>query len=130
MKKQGTYLTTTLSCTFDQLLVQFDPERLDTKQLKLTVPEELLVTARDPEAWKHFYNAFFKNSSRWMPSFVLKAIPQLLNIEKMLRSCLSSATNAIVSLHKAGVPIVVGTDASSWLVFLNFFHGPSTIREI
>lgn len=131
MKKKGTYLTTTLSCTFDQLLVQFDPERLNTKGMEITVPDELIATARDPEAWKYFYNAFFRNSSpKWMPSFVLNAIPKLLNIEKMLRTCLNNATQAIVSLHKAGVPIVVGTDASSWPVFLNFFHGTSTIREI
>jgi imidazolonepropionase-like amidohydrolase len=33
-------------------------------------------------------------------------------------------------MHQSGIPIVVGTDASSWPVFLNFFHGTSTIREI
>lgn len=131
MKTQGTYLTTTLSCTFDQLLVQFDPERLDAELLKLTVPEEFLKTAKDPEAWEDFYNAFFKNSSpKWIPSFILKTITKFINIKKMIQSCLTSATNAIVTMHKAGIPIVVGTDASSWPVFLNFFHGPSTIREI
>ena len=53
-----------------------------------------------------------------------------MNIEKMIRSCLANASNAIATMHKSGIPIVVGTDASSWPVFLNFFHGPSTIREI
>lgn len=131
MKKQGTYVTTTLSCTFDQMLVNFKLERLDDEFLKLTVPEELLKTARDLEAWKEYYNTFFKISSpKWMPSFILKRMTKLMNIEKMIRSCLTSATNAIVTMHKAGIPIVVGTDASSWPVFLNFFHGPSTIREI
>jgi imidazolonepropionase-like amidohydrolase len=131
MKKQGTYLTTTLSCTFDQMLVNFELERLDDEFLKLTVPEDLLKTARNLEAWKEYYNAFFKNSSpKWMPSFILKSITKLMNIEKMIRSCLTNASNAIATMYKAGIPIVVGTDASSWPVFLNFFHGPSTIREI
>lgn len=131
MKKQGTFLTTTLSCTFDQMLVNFDLERLDDEFLKLTVPEELLETARNLEAWKEYYDTFFKNSSpKWLPPFILKTITRMLNIEKMIRSCLSSATKAVLTMYKSGIPIVVGTDASSWPVFLNFFHGPSTIREI
>lgn len=131
MKKQGTYLTTTLSCTFDQMLVNFEMERLDDEFLRLTVPEEMLETARDLGAWEEYYNTFFKNSSpKWMPSFILKTITKLMNIEKMIRACLVNASNAIAIMHKAGIPIVVGTDASSWPVFLNFFHGPSTIREM
>ena len=131
MKKQGTYLTTTLSCTFDQMLVNFKLERLDDEFLKLTVPDELLKTAGNLEAWDEYYNIFFKNSSpKWMPSFIVKTITKLMNIEKMIRSCLTNASNAIATMYRSGIPIVVGTDASSWPVFLNFFHGPSTIREI
>jgi imidazolonepropionase-like amidohydrolase len=131
MKNRATYLTTTLSCTFDQMLVNFELERLNDEFLKLTVPKEMLETARNLEAWKEYYNTFFKNSSpKWMPSFVLKTITKMMNIEKMIRSCLINSSNAIATMHKAGIPIVVGTDASSWPVFLNFFHGPSTIREI
>ena len=131
MKSQGTYLTTTLSCTFDQMLVNFELERLDDEFLKLTVPEALLETAGNLDAWKEYYHTFFKNSSpRWMPSFILKTITKWMNIEKMIRSCLENASNAVATMYKSGIPIVVGTDASSWPVFLNFFHGPSTIREI
>ncbi len=131
MKKQGVYLTTTLSCTFDQMLVNFELERLDDEFLKTTVPEELLKTARNLSAWDEYYNMFFKNSSpKWMPSFIIKTITKLMNIEKMIRSCLTNASNAIAAMYESGIPIVVGTDASSWPAFLNFFHGPSTIREI
>ena len=131
MKEQGAYVTTTLSCTFDQMLVQFEPGRADVDFLKSVVPEELLKTVEDPEAWKDYYETFFKNSSpKWMPSCIIRAITKLINIEKAITSCMISATNAIVAMYKAGIPIVVGTDASSWPVFLNFFHGTSTIREI
>jgi imidazolonepropionase-like amidohydrolase len=131
MLKKGAYLTTTLSCTLDQMLVQFEPARLHNDLLKLTVPEELLMTARNPEAWKDYYNTFIKNSSpKWMPSFFLKMIIKLINIEKSIRTGLANATKAVVTMHKAGIPIVVGTDASNWPAFLTFFHGPSTIREI
>jgi predicted amidohydrolase YtcJ len=131
MLKQKTYLTTTLSCTLDQMLIQFEPARLDADLFNLTVPEKLLMTARDPEAWKDYYNRFFKNCSpKWMPSFILKVITKLINIEKSIRTGLNNATKAILTMHQAGIPIVVGTDASNWPVFLSFFHGPSTIREI
>ena len=131
MKKQGIYLTTTLSCTFDQMLVNFELKRLDDPYMKITVPDELLDTARNLEAWEQYYNTFFRNSSpKWVPSFMLKAVTKLMNIEKMIRSCLENASQAIATMHKSGIPIVVGTDASSWPVFLNFFHGPSTIREM
>ncbi len=131
MREQGTYVTTTLSCSFDQMLVNFDLERLNDPFLRLTVPEELLQTARNLEAWDYYYDTFFKNSSpKWMPPIILKTITRLLNIEKMIRSCLRNASQAIATMHKSGIPIVVGTDASSWPVFLNFFHGTSTIREM
>jgi hypothetical protein len=131
MKKQGTYLTTTLSCTFDQMLVNFELERLDDEFLKLAVPEALLSTARNLEAWEKYYRAFLRISSpKWMPPFLIKTFVKMMNIEKMIRSCLANASDAVATMHKAGIPIVVGSDASSWPVFLNFFHGPSTIREI
>lgn len=131
MKAQNVYLTTTLSCTFDQMLVNFDLKRLDDEFLKLTVPEELLATARDLDAWKAYYEAFFKTSSpKWMPSFILKMIPKLINVEKMIRSCLTNASAAVAAMYEAKIPIVVGTDAANWPVFINFFQGPSTIREI
>ena len=38
--------------------------------------------------------------------------------------------NILMAHHKAGIPIVVGTDGGSWPHFLNLFHGPSTLREM
>ncbi|WP_022667156.1 amidohydrolase family protein [Desulfospira joergensenii] len=131
MKKLGTYMTTTLSCTFDQMLVQFERERLDNPYLKLRVPGKLLETARDDRAWEDYYDRFFTLSSpRWLPGFVIRALPKVVNIEKSIRSCMQNASRAILTLYKAGIPIVAGTDASSWPVFPNFFHGTSMIREM
>ena len=131
VKKAGTYVTTTLSCTFDQMLAQFEPERMDDDFLKGVVPDAMIKTAKTPEAWDDYYNAFFKVSSpKWMPSWMIRTIAKVINIEKAIKSCLDSASRAILTLHREGVPIVVGTDASSWPAFLNFFHGTSTIREI
>jgi imidazolonepropionase-like amidohydrolase len=33
-------------------------------------------------------------------------------------------------MHRAGIPIVAGTDSANWPVFINYFHGPSTILEL
>ena len=131
MKQQGTHVTTTLSCTLDQMLVNFELERLDDEFLKLRVPDELLETARDLNAWDAYYDTFFSVSSpKWVPSFILKMIFRCMNVEKMIRASLANASRAVLTMHQAGIPIVVGTDASNWPVFLNFFHGPSTLREI
>jgi len=65
-----------------------------------------------------------------MPSLIIKAITKMMNVEKMIRSCLANASKAVKTMYDSGIPIVVGTDASSWPLFLNFFHGPSTIREM
>lgn len=131
MKQQGTYVTTTLSCTLDQMLVNFDLKRLDDEFLKLRVPGELLATARNLDAWDAYYDTFFSVSSpKWMPAFILKMIFKYMNVEKMIRASLANASRAVLTMHQAGIPIVVGTDASNWPAFLNFFHGPSTLREI
>lgn len=131
MKELGTYMTTTLSCTFDQMLVQFERERLENPYLTLRVPEKLLETARDDRAWEDYYDRFFKLSSpKWLPGFAIRVLPKVVNIEKSIRSCMQNASRAILTLYKAGIPIVAGTDASSWPVFPNFFHGTSMIREM
>jgi hypothetical protein len=130
-KELGTFVTSTLSCTFDQMLVQFQRQRLDNPYLKSRVPEALLETARDDRVWQDYYDRFFKLSvPGWMPAFVVRALPKIVNIEKQIKACLKSASATIQTLHEAGIPIVAGTDASSWPVFPNFYHGTSMIREI
>ncbi len=131
MKNLSTYLTTTLSSTIEQLLVRFHMERLDDALLRLTVPKEELITASDPDAWEEMYLNFFKFCSpKWMPSFILKILLKSMNIEKRLQSTIANASRAILKMYKEGIPIVVGTDSGNWPLFLNCFHGPSTIREI
>ncbi|MCP4160559.1 MAG: amidohydrolase family protein [Deltaproteobacteria bacterium] len=129
--KQGTYLTTTLASTIEQMLIQFDQERLDDPLLKLTVSEEIINTAKDMNAWKDMYEKFIKNSTpKWVPSLVLKQILKYVNFEKQLKANLTNASKAIYKMYKAGIPIVLGTDTSNWPLFISFFHGISTIREI
>jgi len=77
-----------------------------------------------------FFILFKSSSPKWLPSFVLKIFLKLVDIEKPIKFFLNNASKAILKMYKAGIPIVVGTDSANWPLFLNFFHGPSTIREI
>lgn len=131
VKAGGTYVTTTLASTMDQMLVQFDLNRLNDPLIELAVPKAQIETARDLAAWKDMFGTFMRSTSpRWMPSFVLNFILRMINVEKEVRACLANASQALAAMHRAGIPLVVGTDTSSWPIFLNYFHGPSTIREI
>jgi imidazolonepropionase-like amidohydrolase len=132
LKKKGVYVTTTLASTLGQYLVMFDLKRLKNDPLlELTVPPKQLKTARDPEAWKAIVFTLFKiTSPGWMPSFLIRLLLKVFNLEKMISVQVKNSARAIVTMHHAGVPIVVGTDSANWPLFLNNFHGPSTILEL
>ena len=49
---------------------------------------------------------------------------------KVSSSSRDSTLAAAVALHRAGVPLVIGSDAGSWPVNPFNFHGPTTIREM
>ena len=131
MRQRGAYVTSTLASTLEQMLVQFQPERLDDPLLKLTVPQRQLDSARDPQAWQETNAIFMHNSApKWMPKAVMNFIIKRINMEKQVRSCLQSSSKAIKIMHQEGVPISLGTDTSNWPLFLSFFHGPSTVLEM
>ncbi len=131
MKRLGAYVTTTLASTLEQMLVQFHPERLDDPLLKFAVPQRQLDSARDPEAWKETNSIMFNTSApKWMPAMVMNLIIKMMNMEKQINACLESSSKAIKLMHQEGIPVSLGTDTSNWPLFLCFFHGPSTIREL
>lgn len=131
MRSSGACVATTLASTMEQLLANFHPERLDDPLIALTVPAEQMETARDMAAWKDMFETFLGSTApKWMPASVVRFMVKMINLEKQIQACLDNAARAVAAMHEAGIPIVVGTDTSSWPIYLNFFHGPSTIREI
>jgi imidazolonepropionase-like amidohydrolase len=131
VKQKGIYVTTTLASTMDGMLVQYDPGRLDDPLIRLTVPSEQIATARDPEAWKATLFTMLRVSfPEWMPDFLVRFFQKIALNEKALRAQLESSSRAILQMHGAGIPIVAGTDTANWPIFISFFHGPSTIREL
>jgi imidazolonepropionase-like amidohydrolase len=50
--------------------------------------------------------------------------------EQSYRPLLTSSMRAAKTLHDAGVPLVIGSDAGNWPVIPYVFHAASTHREI
>jgi imidazolonepropionase-like amidohydrolase len=131
VKRRGVYVTTTLASTVGQNLVMFHPERLDDPLVGLTVPPEQIETARDPEAWRAtMFTMLRVCSPGWMPDLLVRFFQRIALNEKALEGQLESSMRAIAQMHAAGIPIVMGTDSANWPIFLNYFHGPSTILEL
>lgn len=131
MLELGTYVTTTLASTLDQHLVQFDLARLDEPLNALAVPEEELQTARDLKAWEQTNYTLIRTSApKWIPDFLVRFIAKKVNMEKQVKACVENSSKAIYEMYKAGIPVSLGTDTANWPIFLNFYHGPSTIREV
>lgn len=131
MLRRGAYVTSTLASTLEQMLVQFDPQRLDDPLLKLTVPRNQLYTARDPKAWQETNAIFLHNSApKWLPKAVMNFIIKRIDMERQVRACVECSSKAIKLMHLEGIPVCLGTDTSNWPLFLSFFHGPSTVLEM
>jgi imidazolonepropionase-like amidohydrolase len=130
-KRRGVYVTSTLASTVGQNLVMFHLDRLDDPLIALTVPDEQIATARDPEAWKAtMFTMLRVCSPGWMPDFLVRFLQKIALTEKALAAQLESSMRAIAQMHRAGIPVVAGTDSNNWPIFLNYFHGPSTILEL
>jgi hypothetical protein len=126
-----TFLISTLSGTLDLLLERWHPERLDDPHIQLTVPPLELATLKDPQAWQWSSRELARNNvPGWVPDFIVDLLLSLFVSEETIVMMLNSATSAIKSMYDRGVPIVAGTDSGNYPIMLNFFHGPSMIREL
>jgi imidazolonepropionase-like amidohydrolase len=130
MAASGVYQLTTLSlfATFPSL---FEPARLDDPLTRLVVPRVELETAAAPEARDYFdrvaigYGApwTFEFTRPWLASFFLSA--------SRMREAIRASQQNLLRLHRAGVAIVVGTDAPSpWPDAIHHFHGVQTLEEL
>ena len=135
MKANGTYMVTTLSGLFDCLLERKSFVRgIDDPLILSTVPARQVHTVQDPRAWRYMYRYLLQRTApRWLPAGLARVaswcVPPAM-CEIFLRRAFRPTCQAILSLHEAGVRIVVGTDSGAWPVFPSCFHGYSTIREM
>lgn len=129
VRQLGAYMMTTFSI-MDAELTRWHPERLEDPLVATVVPELERTTARDPQS-----GAF---EAETVIGLVMPVLPQLLRkpvawwfiSEASYRQLLASSMRASKTLHDAGVPIVIGSDAGNWPIIPYVFHAASTHREI
>lgn len=130
MGRQGVYQVTTLSF----FLELSRPDSVDDPLEQLTVPSEELTTVADPEAWKHmFTTSAGVFLPKWTPAFGVAAYLRFgrsRSFRRLSERSVKNACKAVMQMHEAGIPIVVGTDSGNWPMVPSCFHGPSMIVEI
>jgi imidazolonepropionase-like amidohydrolase len=130
MKESGAYQVTTFSL-IDSWPGLFRRETLDDPLVTLTVPALELASARDPAADRYFSVAVLGFAVPWLPNGLRAAVARYLWTAETLGDGLAYSQRNVQRLWKAGVPIVVGSDAPSpWDMAVHHFHGPATLREI
>lgn len=130
MQRSGAYQLTTFSL-IDNWPGHFDPAVLDDPLVVLTVPAAERATARDPASERYFAVDLFGWIMPWMPETLRPWIARLGFRRDALEESLRYSQRNVLALHRAGVPIVVATDAPSpWTASSTHFHGPTTLREV
>jgi imidazolonepropionase-like amidohydrolase len=146
MKQTNTYQMSTLS-TMDASLAEFDLDRLHEPLLDVVVPEDELRFARDPEkralaramlfgyltpappAIDSPVVTFFSKQPR-LATALFGGIMKVLHGKGVQEKVLETSKDAIRRIHRAGIPIVLGSDSACTPSALYDFHGFLTIREL
>ncbi len=129
MKEQGTYIATTTSL-LDVMGMRFHLDRLDDPLVQMTVPKVEIETTRNDVAWDGFVTTLAHSTFPWLPRSIAGFLGNLFMTDNMVNDEFDATNRALLTLHDAGIPIVVATDSGSWPHFLNLFHGPTTLREM
>jgi imidazolonepropionase-like amidohydrolase len=146
MKQTSTYQMSTLS-TMDASLSEFDLDRLYEPLLDVVVPEDELRFARNPEkralaramllgyltpeppAIDSPVVRFFSKQPR-IATVLFGGIMKLLHSKRFQEEILRASKDAIRRIHRAGIPVVLGSDAACTPSALYDFHGFLTLREL
>jgi len=128
--KSGAYQLTTLSL-IDTFPAVYDVSRVDDPHVRLVVPEIELATAHAPDAVRHFYVGVIGWAAPWTFEFTRPWIARFALSRDRLLHALRIGQRNLQREHRAGVPIVVGTDTPSpWPDAVYHFHGPQVAREM
>jgi imidazolonepropionase-like amidohydrolase len=126
-RERGVTETSTLAIV-DSWQMAWDPSPLDDPWLVARVPPSELATARDRQVARAFRRGVVTTLVPWAPG------PGLLGAlflgPRALGRRLAGMSAAVLAMHRAGVPVIMGSDAGNWPLIPYLFHGPSTIREV
>jgi hypothetical protein len=97
----------------DAELTRWHAERLDDPLVQLVVPELERRTARDPAAGVWEAETEVAMFAPRLPRFVHRLLAWWFIAEDGFRERLASSVAAAKTLHDAGAPIVIGSDAAN-----------------
>jgi len=130
LAKSGVYQVTTLSVV-DTFPTLYDVRRLDEPLVRLVVPPIELETARAPDATRHFDVQVIGWAVPWTFEFTRPWLARFALSRERLLEAMRVGQQNLLREHRAGVPIVAGTDAPSpWPDAIYHFHGPQMAREV
>jgi imidazolonepropionase-like amidohydrolase len=130
MRASGAYQATTFSL-FATFPGAFDRARLDDPFTRLVVPKLELETAAAPDALERFAVQVVGFAAPWTFEFARPWLLRTLLSQSRLRKVIGMGQQNVLRLHRAGVPIVVATDAPSpWPEAIHHFHGVQTLDEV
>jgi imidazolonepropionase-like amidohydrolase len=123
----GAYVVSTMHISASGLLAWY-PERIRDTELGqlLTHPDEL-DNLLDPETRDASTDLIL---ALVMPKGPKGLIKRLMNKSSMVDKVVEQRLEATRSLHEAGVPLVMGSDAPGWPVMLDNIPAWSTIQEM
>ena len=130
LEASGAYQATTLSlfATFPSM---FDRARLQDPLTQLVVPRAELETAAAPDVEDRFAIRIFGYTAPWTFEFMRPWLASFFLSKSRLGAAIAMAQQNLLMLHRAGVPIVVGTDAPApWPEAIYHFHGVQTLEEV
>ena len=126
---EGTYVMPTMAL-MDLPLTEYQPERLEDPWLQQLVPAGQLETARQEEAldlWhRHMVGVGMPSMPEWFRGFAAWMAVK----ESLWTGRVDDMQAVMRTLHEAGVPLVLGSDAGSYEHCPFYFHGVSSIREL
>ncbi len=130
IKKSGAYVISTLSAY--KLETWFwDQSTMRQPWIEARVPKVQWETALHPDTRSRSLDLMtpvVKHS--WMPGWLARAVAPLMRSASMGERELAASQRAVLAMHKAGIPLVMGADEGNWPLFTTFFHGVGSLMEM
>lgn len=124
------YVITTLAI-HDMAKLLWDGKELEDPLFKILIPPEQLASLGKPEVVNHVgKETVMENKPKWAPAMVAMWFKGRLFNNERFAEFLVSSKKAVKKMFDKGIKLIMGSDAGNWPIFVSFFHGYGSIREI
>jgi cytosine/adenosine deaminase-related metal-dependent hydrolase len=113
------------------------PDVFNDEQATLVIPPIEMETLRSPDMQRRYMVSMVGENAPFVPGRYRDLLGWIgltsfgqASVDSELEARLGRTKGTLLQMHRAGVPLVLGSDAGNWPVFPFFFHGPTTWREI